>query len=65
VFFTDQAEVMVHHIVMPAPILPDIRVRRHPMHDNLYPARASAGRRFDRNRVHRSAAEVCPELHAI
>ena len=30
---------------------------RHPSH----PARASAGRRFSSNRVHRSAAEVCPD----
>ena len=41
----DQTEVTVHHRSIPAPILPDIHVPRHPMHATLYPARASAGYR--------------------
>ena len=35
--FVDQAEVTVHHRLIPAPILPDIRVPRHPTHASLYP----------------------------
>jgi len=37
----------------------------HHTRATTHPARASAGRRLGRNRVHRSAAEVCTEWHAI
>ena len=59
---TAQAEISVHHRLMPLTYA-STDIRYHTgiprMQPNI-PAWASVGRRFNRNRVHRSAAEVCP-----